>query len=68
MFVKMRFVKQRAVRPTRGKNVRAVEEEGGGDKFKREKKKKGKFLEEAEDDVSVEDEAKILKPCVYKLR
>jgi ribosomal RNA-processing protein 8 len=71
MFVKMRFVK--GIKPKRGKNVdhaKAHEDArnaGFRDKFK--KKKKGKFLEDVDnDDVPAEEEGKILKPCVYKLR
>ena len=56
MFVQMRFVK--ALPPRKGKSVRVEKAEG-----------KKRFIEDAdEDDVAVEDEAKVLKPCVYKIR
>ncbi len=64
MFVKMGFVK--ALTPVRGK---CVPEDKGvqakeGETWKR--KVKTKFLDEGEG--AGDDEAKILKPCVYKLR
>ena len=56
MFVQMRFIK--ALPPRRGKSVKT--EKAGGKK---------KFIEDADkDDITVEDEAKVLKPCVYKIR
>jgi len=73
MFVKMRFVKVPGRAPTRGKNAGTMGT--GGDKdngdernFERAKRKK-KFLENMDIEViPEEEEAKILKPCVYKLR
>jgi ribosomal RNA-processing protein 8 len=63
MFVKMTFVK--AGVPIRGKNAKPEEEDQQRSQPKW-KKPKAKFIEEeAEDDA---DEAKVLKPCVYKLR
>lgn len=67
MFVKMRFVKK--LTPTKGKGVpkdsallHGKDEERGIGKFKGKKR----FLDNSrEDDV---DEAKVLKPCVYKTR
>ncbi|KAI9704725.1 MAG: 25S rRNA (adenine645-N1)-methyltransferase [Candelina mexicana] len=63
MFVKMGFVK--ALTPTKGKCVPA--DKGGqakeGETWKR--KAKTKFLDERDGEG---DEAKVLKPCVYKLR
>jgi ribosomal RNA-processing protein 8 len=72
MFVKMRFVKAAGRLPARGKNAgpaTVLEGTGGfGDRFGRVKKKK-RFLDNVDDDiVPQEEEAKILKPCVYKLR
>jgi len=63
MFVKMRFVK--AADAVKGKNVKSMTEEGG-DSTTWKKKPKGKWLEDAS--VDMEDENKVLKPCVYKLR
>lgn len=64
MFVKMEFIK--AATPTKGKGV---PEEGEKREQKVEKFKKKKFLEEVEEEeVSTEDEAKTLKPCLYKIR
>jgi ribosomal RNA-processing protein 8 len=72
MFVKMRFIK--AAQPTRGKNATLddgpapLDEERGGKQFgDRVPKKKMKFLEDL-NEGNDEDESKILKPCVYKLR
>ncbi|KAI9761074.1 MAG: hypothetical protein M4579_001226 [Chaenotheca gracillima] len=78
MFVKMRFLK--ATTPTKGKNV--VEDGAGagagtGPRGKptgtwqaKDKFKKSKFLDPVndEDGDDREKEAKVLKPCVYKLR
>lgn len=63
MFVKMRFVK--CAPATKGKNVREEKEERSrfGGKLQT-MPKKTKFIE---DEVE-EDEAAVLKPCVYKLR
>jgi ribosomal RNA-processing protein 8 len=69
MFVKMRFVKT-GRSPIRGRNagqgaIGAVSDEA---RFGRVKKKK-RFLEDVDNEVVPEaEEAKILKPCVYKLR
>lgn len=67
MFVKMEFVK--AATPTKGKNKPDESENAGkqqqGERFK---KSKVKFLEENDDDVPTDDEAKTLKPCLYKIR
>ena len=57
MFVRMRFVK--AAPAVRGKCVKK-EEPGLG--------KKPKFINEDDGQITVEDEAKVLKPCVYKTR
>ncbi|KAK0118193.1 25S rRNA (adenine645-N1)-methyltransferase [Cadophora gregata] len=75
MFVRMCFVK--GTTPIKGKCVPApkgAEEFAkggvkGGETWKR-KAPKGKFGDEKgeEDDVHVSSEAKVLKPCVYKLR
>ncbi|PQE23206.1 hypothetical protein CJF31_00006943 [Rutstroemia sp. NJR-2017a BVV2] len=70
MFVKMGFVK--GAMPVRGKGVKekekVEEKEKGNETWKR--KTKAKFLDgEGEGEgESVEEEAKVLKPCVYKLR
>ena len=68
MFVRMRFVKK--LTPTRGKGVfkdeglaSARDEDGGKWKAKGKKRFWGDSKEE--EDV---DEAKVLKPCVYKIR
>lgn len=57
MFVKMRFVKSGT--PSRGKNVDRAAAESKGKKFVEKIGKEG---------IRVEEEAKVLKPCVYKLR
>ncbi|KAK5138439.1 hypothetical protein LTR08_000025 [Meristemomyces frigidus] len=62
MFVKMEFVK--AATATKGKGVPETDGKGGA---KPEFKKK-KFVEEASQEVTTDDEAKVLKPCLYKLR
>ncbi|KAI9714643.1 MAG: hypothetical protein M1812_006308 [Candelaria pacifica] len=63
MFVKMRFVK--GVSPIKGKCVLEDKaKEGEGETWKR--KVKTRFLDDGDDDG--EDEAGVLKPCVYKLR
>lgn len=65
MFVKMEFIK--AAAPVVGKNVQEKKEE----KPVAESatwKKKAKFLDEDRKEVSVEDETKTLKPCLYKIR
>jgi ribosomal RNA-processing protein 8 len=60
MFVKMEFLK--AAQPTKGKNK--VEEA----KKPVERFKKAKFLDEEKEEPTTEDEAKTLKPCLYKQR
>jgi len=64
MFVKMEFIKSAA--PTKGKGVASVPVE------KREKMgKQKKFLSDgkaSDEDVDTDDEAKVLKPCLYKIR
>lgn len=64
MFVKMNFVK--SLTPLKGKCVPVPKgmEEMGLDTWK--KKSKAKFLDNEE--VPVSSEARVLKPCVYKLR
>ncbi|KXT14046.1 hypothetical protein AC579_10529 [Pseudocercospora musae] len=71
MFVKMEFIK--AAQPTKGKNK--IEEsprdsmEKKGSFVKKESWKKSKFLDEDNKaDVATDDEAKTLKPCLYKIR
>lgn len=62
MFVKMEFIK--ALAPTKGKGVPSEQDaQRAAPKFKTKK-----FLEEKEDEVASEDEAKVLKPCLYKIR
>ncbi|EON96627.1 putative ribosomal rna-processing protein 8 protein [Phaeoacremonium minimum UCRPA7] len=62
MFVKMRFVK--ALSPVKGKGVAAAKAREAA--FDGQRKMKKKFIEdEADGEVN---EAKILKPCVYKIR
>ncbi|KAK0941812.1 25S rRNA (adenine645-N1)-methyltransferase [Friedmanniomyces endolithicus] len=61
MFVKMEFLK--AAAPTKGKGVVAEEQRSGA--------KPGlgkKFVEKEIEEVETEDEAKVLKPCLYKIR
>jgi ribosomal RNA-processing protein 8 len=62
MFVKMEFVKTRGTSPTRGKYVVAPAASYNA-KFG-----KKKFVEREDTGVTVEDESKVLKPCVYKIR
>lgn len=58
MFVRMRFIK--AMAPTRGKG-KATAQAG--------LEKKKRFIDKEEDEeVSMEEEAKVLRPCVYKTR
>ncbi|KAF4552981.1 25S rRNA (adenine-N(1))-methyltransferase-like protein [Elsinoe fawcettii] len=57
MFVRMEFVK--AAAPTMGKNVKLEQKAV-------EKAVKKRFVET--DDIDVEAEAKVLKPCLYKIR
>jgi len=59
MFVRMEFIK--AAAPTVGKNVKITQ---GDD----ERTGKKKFVDVAPADVSVESEAAVLKPCLYKIR
>ncbi|KAF2164296.1 hypothetical protein M409DRAFT_25175 [Zasmidium cellare ATCC 36951] len=64
MFVKMEFVK--AAQPVKGKNA---EKDGERKPVERFRKPKAKFLDEKDpDDVSTDDEGKVLKPCLYKIR
>lgn len=69
MFVKMRFVK--GVQPTRGKNV-GKEEEGGGVKGRGKlgmgMKGKKYAAVSADDEGDDDKDAKVLKPCLYKIR
>jgi ribosomal RNA-processing protein 8 len=64
MFVKMELVKAAAA--TKGKCVPKTD---GKDGEKAGVPKKKKFLDQAaEQDVATDDEAKVLKPCLYKIR
>ncbi|KAI5238537.1 hypothetical protein E4T43_07313 [Aureobasidium subglaciale] len=65
MFVKMEFIK--AAAPVVGKNVQEAGEERKGEHGTWKPKFK-KFVEEETKEVSVEDETKVLKPCLYKIR
>ncbi|THW21830.1 hypothetical protein D6D23_06291 [Aureobasidium pullulans] len=65
MFVKMEFIK--AAAPVVGKNVQEAGEERKGEHGTWKPKFK-KFVEEETKEVSVEDETKTLKPCLYKIR
>lgn len=65
MFVKMHFIK--GASPTKGKGVRQLQ----GDKVQGQLKKKRGFApkwDEGEAKDEDENEASILKPCVYKIR
>ena len=62
MFVRMRFLK--ALTPIRGKGTPPKNDRGGDT---RKAKERAKFVENDED-TKEEDEAKVLKPCVYKIR
>ncbi|WPG99155.1 Hypothetical protein R9X50_00196600 [Acrodontium crateriforme] len=63
MFVKMEFIK--AAAPTKGPHVSAETERGHPAAAKAKKR----FLDEEKDgDMPVEEEAKVLKPCLYKIR
>lgn len=67
MFVRMEFIK--AAAPVVGKNVREEQPKRGGEEGVTWKAKpKAKFVEKEVKEVSVEDEAKVLKPCLYKIR
>lgn len=64
MFVKMEFVK--GAPATKGKNKTEDEKKTEKPRFK-----KAKFLDEdnkEDEDVATDDEAKTLKPCLYKIR
>ncbi|KAK4499705.1 hypothetical protein PRZ48_010223 [Zasmidium cellare] len=64
MFVKMEFVK--AATPVKGKNA---PKEGERRPVERFRKPKAKFLDDKDpDDVPTDDEGKVLKPCLYKIR
>ncbi|KAK6437822.1 25S rRNA (adenine645-N1)-methyltransferase [Oleoguttula sp. CCFEE 5521] len=63
MFVKMEFIK--AAAPSKGKG--AKQEETGRERKPMHAQKK--FLDEQkEEEITTEDEAKVLKPCLYKIR
>lgn len=62
MFVRMKFLK--ALTPIKGKGT-PPKNDRGGDTWKA--KERAKFVENNED-TKEEDEAKVLKPCVYKVR
>lgn len=64
MFVKMEFIK--AAPAVVGKNVQKEDQPAKGQNGTWKPKFK-KFVEE-EKEVSVEDETKVLKPCLYKIR
>lgn len=72
MFVKMEFVK--AAEPSVGKNMKpeGTRKDNGGkieEGTWKPKKKGPKFLDDDKDkEVPVEEEAKVLKPCLYKIR
>ena len=73
MFVKMEFVK--ALTPIRGKGVPSSNTDarnGSADGGSRQKWARPKFVERdvmgVDGEMTVEEEAKVLKPCVYKLR
>lgn len=72
MFVKMRFVKK--LTPTKGKGVPLKKDndalmlQGKDEERRGHRKVRGKrFLDDTREDEDV-DEAKVLKPCVYKTR
>lgn len=62
MFVRLKFLK--ALTPVKGKGTPAKNDRGG-DTWKA--KERAKFVEIGEESKE-EDEAKVLKPCVYKIR
>lgn len=64
MFVKMEFVKTRGMPPTKGKHAIAPTTSTRTPKFGK------KFLDQdnAQSGPSPEEESKVLKPCVYKIR
>ncbi|KAK3114112.1 25S rRNA (adenine645-N1)-methyltransferase [Teratosphaeriaceae sp. CCFEE 6253] len=59
MFVKMEFVK--AATPTKGKGIVVAEQRAKIGQAK-------KFVEKPTEDVATDDESKMLKPCLYKIR
>lgn len=59
MFVKMEFVK--ALTPIKGKGKPKAES-------RPKPEQKVKFFAEGEEDVDTDDETKVLKPCLYKIR
>ncbi|KAK3621664.1 25S rRNA (adenine645-N1)-methyltransferase [Elasticomyces elasticus] len=61
MFVKMEFIK--AASPTKGKGVVEAEQRAGAKPLHGKKK----FVEETEE-IETDDEAQVLKPCLYKIR
>jgi ribosomal RNA-processing protein 8 len=66
MFVKMEFTKSAA--PVKGKGVEKIPEDHR--KPRKDNFQSKRFIEEQEknDDVPTDDEAKALKPCLYKIR
>nr|OQO28836.1 hypothetical protein B0A51_05249 [Rachicladosporium sp. CCFEE 5018] len=63
MFVKMEFIK--ATTPSKGKGSK----EEQPDRKRKPMHAQKKFLDEQkEEEVTTEDEAKVLKPCLYKIR
>ncbi|OQO05556.1 hypothetical protein B0A48_09326 [Cryoendolithus antarcticus] len=64
MFVKMEFIK--AAAPSKGKGAKSEEASG---KERRPMHAQKKFLDQQKDEeITTEDEAKVLKPCLYKIR
>lgn len=71
MFVRFEFIK--AAAPVVGKNFKPEDAERqqkkqGGETWKPKDKKNFIEADHKEKEVSVEDEAKVLKPCLYKIR
>ncbi|KAK4544086.1 hypothetical protein LTR36_004584 [Oleoguttula mirabilis] len=62
MFVKMEFIK--AAPPSKGKGVPEASSKAGSKAGPMKKK----FVEEKDEDIATDDEAKVLKPCLYKIR
>ncbi|KAK5117889.1 hypothetical protein LTR85_008663 [Meristemomyces frigidus] len=62
MFVKMEFIK--AAPPSKGKGVPEADGKAGA----RAGPMKKKFVEEKNEEIATDDEAKVLKPCLYKIR
>lgn len=59
MFVKMEFIK--ALTPIKGKGKAEADSRGGSNR-------KLKFFSDGEEDVDTDEETKVLKPCLYKVR